>query len=48
MVEAGTMIMVFPNTMHMDPAIFENPDRFVDPTARTGRGSLLFESFTTL
>jgi cytochrome P450 len=46
MVEKGTTIMVLPNSMHMDPEIFENPetfqyDRFLDPQATSKKGTKL-------
>ncbi len=46
MIEKGTMIMAFPNSMHMDEEIFENPetfqyDRFLDPDALTKHGTKL-------
>lgn len=46
MIEKGTMIMVFPNLMHMDPEIFDIPetfqyDRFLDPDALTKQGTRL-------
>lgn len=45
-VEKGTLIQVYPNTMHMDPDIFVHPeqfryDRFLNPKAETPSGSLL-------
>ena len=46
MIEKGTRIMAFPNSMHMDPEIFDNPetfqyDRFLDPDAVTKQGTKL-------
>ena len=39
LVEGGTRIMTYPQTVHMDPSIFEDPDtfqydRFLDPTKK--------------
>ena len=46
MLTKGTTIMALPNLVHMDPDIFEEPtkfqyDRFVDPNARSKKGTLL-------
>ena len=46
MIEKGTTIMCLPNTMHMDPDIFDNPqkfqyDRFLDPNATSKKGTKL-------
>ena len=46
LIEKGTRIMAYPQTVHMDPAIFQDPtefrfDRFLHPTEKAPDGKLL-------
>jgi len=46
LIEKGTRIMAYPQTVHMDPKIFEDPgtfqfDRFLDPTKKALNGKPL-------
>lgn len=46
LIEKGTRIMAYPQTVHMDPTIFEDPctfqyDRFLDPNKKALNGKLL-------